>query len=465
MRRLGLASIAPLLAVLALAACTGDDGTPTPAPPEPTGTAALTPTAPPSARPPSPPGPWEVGESIDLALEPYAGATLSVVDAATVLPPRDQLDREGGPFVWDRSEDRLLFIDGLRYLYLAPGLVDGRPIGIALATHDEPREPRSLIVRFEPFEVAFLPAAFGVRGAPFHANWLEPTTVALTTSRATSVDGRTLPEGEYRLDLATRTLVLERASGQGRVGGPYVEEVWQTALGQRVALVVDRGRRVLGLGPTGGGEELAERVEQWALSPDGSKLLMVANRSELMVFDLELDRAMTLGRSAEYGAIGWSPDSRYFAATVFDTFEDTTRALVFDATDLEAVAFPPFGSSAADGLQLAPLEESWVWRWRDSTSLFIGSASSFVLLDVETGEQRVIVADRQPFDGMAWDATTSTLALSRAQGSPAAILELDGAGVWVDIALLAASPHVGLFDMNWGAEGQWLVLNTSPGRS
>jgi hypothetical protein len=24
---------------------------------------------------------------------------------------------------------------------------------------------------------------------------------------------------------------------------------------------------------------------------------------------------------------------------------------------------------------------------------------------------------------------------------------------------------VGLFDMNWGAEGQWLALNTAPGRS
>jgi len=411
----------------------------------------------------TPRGPWQVGEPIHLDVVPYDGATLTEVTAEVVLPDRDTLDREGGSFVWDRESGRLQFIEGIQYLYLAPGLVDGRPIGIAFTPIDGPEPLRSVIVRLEPFEAVVLPLAANVRTDFFDSVWDGPTTARVSFPQIVTLEQRSAPEGEYTLDLGTATLSLVQEQRRGSSSAIDVEQTWWQPQGGYVSMLVQYGRRALRRGDGGLGQEIAGNVERWELSPDGSQLLMVANRSQLVVYGLELDRRWVLGRPAEYGSVEWSPDGRYIAATVFDSFEDTTRALVFDATDLDAVALPD--GAPADGLALPPLKDSWAWRWRGSDELFVSSGGRLSLLNVETGTLTPILDDRQPYDTLAWDETTSTLALSRLRGMRASILELDEAGGWFDIPLLAASPQVGLFDMNWGGEGRWLALNTAPGRS
>jgi len=451
------------VALLGIVACTSDEPA---APPSPSATASPTVavTATPAAVA-TPRGPCQVGEPIHLDVVPYDGATLTEVTAEAVLPDRDTLDREGGSFVWDRESDGLQFIEGVQYLFLASGLVDGRPIGIAFTPIDGPEPLRSVVVRFDPFEVVALPLALNVGGGALDAPWAGPSSVTISFWQATEWGDRILPAGDYAFDLETATLRLMRGTLRGISSVRVVEEVWPSGTSERVAMVLQNGRRSLNHGVGGAGEEIAGPVEPWTLSPDGSRLLMVGNRSQLVVYDLRLDRRWVLGRPAEYGAAEWSPDGRYIAATVFDTFEDTTQALVFDAGNLDAVAFPDFGVSAVAGLALPPLEDAWTWRWRNATELFTGTGSTLLLLDVETGELRTVLDDREPYDTLASDETTSTLALSRLRGTPASILELDEAAGWFDIPLLAASPQVGLFDMNWGGVGQWLALNTTPGRS
>lgn len=465
-RRGLLAAIA--LAASLLLACTSEDGEPTAVAtaahsPTSTATAAFTATPRPISTAPPAPGPWQAGEPIALTLDPYPDATLTVVTPDTVLPPRDELDRHGGAFLWERATDRLLFIEGIRTLTLAPQLLDERPLAIA-STNWDSTDPRSLIVRLDPFEVTVLPIGLNVSGT-FDSRWVSPTTVRVSTWQLQAYDGRTLPEGQYILDLeiATLTLVSERSSGTSSVA--VIEEAWPAGRSNVVSMIVQNGRRFLARGSGGPGSEIAGPVDFWVLSPDGSRILMIAKHS-LTIFDFAQERLHILGGPAQYGSVTWwSPDGRYIAATVVDSFDYTRRAFVFDAQYLEAVESPDLGATPSDGLPLPPLDGYWTWLWRGPSELFVGSESTLSLLDVETGALTPVLTDRRPYDTLVWDATTSTLARSRLDGVPASILDLDEGSTWFDIPLLAASPHVGLFDMNWGAEGTWLALNTAPGRS
>ena len=456
-----------VLVALALLACTGGGK---PADPEaaPTATAPMATASPPpivATAALAPRQRWQVGEPIALAVTSYDGATLSEVTAKTVLPPRNALDRDGGAFAWQRATDRLLFIDGIRNLFLAPGSVDERPIGIAFTPLYDLDVLRSVIVRLDPLEAVALPLIVNVQGAPFDPRWDGDTTVSVSINQVVTVDGRTVPEGSYTLNLETATLMLVEERRRVPSSVIQVEGTWRAGQFGDVSMLVVNGRRSLNRGDGGLGAELAGPVDRWELSPDGARLLMIANRSQLIVYEIEADRLWVLGRPAEYGSVLWSPGARYIAATVFDAFEDTTQAFVFDVENLEAVSQPDFGASAADGLPFPPLDGSWAWWWRGTSELIVGSKGALSLLEIETGEMHTILDDRQPYDTLAWHEATSTLARSRLSGVPVSILELDGAAVWFDISLLAASPHVRLFDMNWGAEGQWLALNTAPGRS
>ncbi len=404
-----------------------------------------------------------MGESIELALEPYAEATLSVVDAGTVLPPRDQLDREGGAFVWDRSEDQLLLIEGVRDLYLAPGLTGGRPIGIALTADLEIPGATSVVVRLEPLEVVALPVVANVRTELFEAVWDDPTTVRVTFSEPLSFDGRQAPDGEYTLDLETATLTLVRTIRRGTSASIDVEQTWWSSTAGYTSMIVQNGQRTLRRGDGGLGEELAGHVRQWAESADGGRVAMVAERSELLVYDFERDRRVVVGGPADYGSVDWSPDGRYLAVTVFGSLGQPSLAAIFDVEPLRGDVPPPDRDN--EWLVLPPLENVWSWQWRNATELFVGGDGTLWLLEIASGELRAVLDDRQPYDTLAWNAATSTLAHSRLRGVPVSILELGEAGGWFDLPLLAASPHVGLFDMNWGGGGQWLALNTAPGRS
>jgi hypothetical protein len=467
LRRLAPLALATLLA-LSLVACTNNDAGPPPsdaATAPPTSTVALSPTAtyPPISTDPPAPGPWEVGEPIPLTLEPYSAATLTEVTADTVLPPRDDLDRDGGSFLWERATDRLLFIEGVRHLHLAPELLDERPLAIGYSDWAE-TDVRSLIVRLDPFEVVKLPILFNIVGDS-NERWVDATIVRVSTRETQSYGERTMFQGEYTLDLETATLAFVRERRSGTSSTIEVERTWWTGSDSAVSMLVHNGRRTLNHGDGGLGREIAGHIERWSLSPDESKLLMIANRSQLVVYDFEAERRWILGRPAEYGSAVWSPDGRYIAATVSDPFENTHRTLVFDSEALDAVESPDWGAAAADGLANPPVEGYWTWLWRDSRELFVQRGSTLSVLDVESGELTLLLSDRQGYDQLAWDANTSTIAHSRVTGVPVSILDLDEGSAWFDIPLLAASPHVGLFDMNWGAEGAWLALNTAGGRS
>jgi hypothetical protein len=455
--------------VLVLAGCTGDESgvpgdadatsiatlsaTPTVSTPGPAATARAIAT---------PRQPWSVGEPIHLDTEPYLDVTVTEVTAATALPDRDTLDREGGSFVWERETGRLLFIEGIQYLHLAPGLVDGRPIGVALTALDRPNV-RSVFVRLDPVEVVSVPFVVNVSGAPFEAQWDGPARASVSINGRVEIDGRSAQEGEYLLDLETVTLTLVKAQRRVPSSVIQVEETWRAGRFGDVSMLVVDGRRSLNRGDGGLGAELFGSIDRWAESPDGSKLLMVGRR--LAVYDVDQDRLWTLGGSADYGFVRWSPGGAYFAATVLSPFENSGRTLVFDSEQLDAVASPDFFQSPADGLLLPPLDAHWAWRWRDADQLLLMSESQLSLLNVGSGKLTTLLDDRRPYDTLAWDPVTSTLAHSRLSGLPASLLELDGEGIWFDIPLLSASPRVGLFDMNWGADGKWLALNTAPGRS
>ena len=274
-----------------------------------------------------------------------------------------------------------------------------------------------------------------------------------------------LPGGEYTLDLQTATLTLVSEQHRGTFPTRVVEETWPVGTSNAVSMVLQNGRRSLTRGTDGVAAEIAGHVERWALSPDGSKLLMVGRRLKLAVFDFSLDRIYWFASPSEYGSAIWSPDGQHIAATLVDPSALTYQTLVFDVERLDDVTTLDFSGSAADGLSSPPLEDYWVWLWRGLGELFVGSESTLSLLDVESGELTPLLTNHQPYDTFAWDPTTSTLVYSRVNGVPASILDLDEGSTWFDIPLLAASPYLGPFDMNWGAEGAWLALNTAGGRS
>jgi hypothetical protein len=60
-----------------------------------------------------------------------------------------------------------------------------------------------------------LPLGFNVLGGPFDDPWSGPASVRVLPWRLDPVDGRSLPDGEYTLDLASSTLTLVRETPRG----------------------------------------------------------------------------------------------------------------------------------------------------------------------------------------------------------------------------------------------------------
>jgi hypothetical protein len=291
-----------------------------------------------------------------------------------------------------------------------------------------------------------LPLGFNVLGGPFDDPWSGPASVRVLPWRLDPVDGRSLPDGEYALDLASSTLTLVRETPRGASSKRLIQEAWP-ARPVGAAMVLQSGRRSLHLGLDGSGEEVAGHVDRWLLAPDGTRLLMVTARSQLVVYEFATQRSWVLGGPTEYGAVEWSPTGQHISATIFEPFGDSWTTVVFDAMRLDDLVSQPLDYWAPDDQPLLLIEETWSWRWRGSTELFVGADGGLSLLDVETGSLRSIRLDRQPYDTLAWDATTSTLAHSRVRGVPVSVIDLDNGGAWFDIPLLAASPQLGLFDM------------------
>ena len=449
--------------LLVAAACTGDDRPAAPAV-EATAEATQSPTATPSqvavATPEATPLAWAAGEPILLATEVVSD--VRIVELTERLED-GALDGERDSLLYDLREDRLFLVEGAEISRFIPARAGDRPV--AAARTEVGLAGSTLLVWVEPLEVVALPVLMNVRPRS-----LEPPfrgTAEVNLPQARSIAGRVAPAGTYAFDASSMELVLVRRSGGGFPPPPEAGTTWEAGGG--AAIVVERDRPPGGTRPRAAlkrqGVILVDVLQAHWTSPDGARIAVVGNGSELWIVEVANGDTWRIGFAGGYGSVRWSLSSRYLAVSVSGPFDSTVRSVY--VLDLDGVPVPIQHGGPPT---LGPYESRSPVGWVSDTELLMfapradpGDARPFEVLDVEHNEiTRFTIDDAQALwtlklspDG-EWLATSTfdrSLGIwSTRDGSRLLIEQLEG----VDL---------GILDASWSSDGRWLALSRSGGRS
>jgi nitrite reductase/ring-hydroxylating ferredoxin subunit len=400
----------------------------------------------------------EPGESLRLSVEPFSAARMSEVRERLA---DEQLDDERSTLFYDREQDRLYLLEDVyRLCFLADG-IDGRPAGLATSGPDGTGELRTLIVRFEPFEVVALDARLNPGCHPAPIATAGPGRVAMSIGLSQVTGDTRLPRGRYSFDPATLELTLLY------VTPPYDPDAlldrWtNTPNGAPLELVREDG--AVSLIDTAGPRVLLEGVGTYAVSPDGRLLAVNGRRTDSEVARLHVVVISNLfmiavGRSPA-GSFRWSPDSRWLAASWSDPVVDNLPS----AYVIEFVDGGGFGFESRTAI--GPLDGRWAVDWLGPETLLLRTVSGgpdrrYETVELPGGATRE-VARTPSLLGSQLSPDHRVIATS-AWGESFALYEFDGGTRFVPPDL--AGVDLGILDYSWSPDGRWLAAWRAPGRS
>lgn len=455
-----LALAVPWLLFLA-AACTGDD--PPAAPPsEATLEATPSPTAAPSAVPTATPQAralaWAAGETIQLSAEPVTD--VRIVELTERLED-GALDDQRDSLLYDLQEDRLFLVEGAYIHRFVPGRTGERPA--AAASKELSLSSSTLLIWVEPLEVETLPVLMNVRPPSLEPPFRGKAEVGLPQARA--VEGRVAPEGVYSFDVSSLEILPVWRQGDATRSLPDIR--WEPPIGPPIIVESER--------PPGGTRQRATLTRQGVIivdamqahwtSPDGTRIAVVGNGSELMLVDVLSGDIRRIGFSAGYRQLIWSPSNRYLAVQVSGPFGSSPGSAY--VLDLERVPGPIEHSMPPT---LGPFEGRGIRGWLSDTELLMlaraagpGDDRPVEVLDVEREEvtrftidetQLIWTFELSPLGDRFMTSTFDrSMGLWSTRGGSRLIVEqLEG------VAL-------GILDASWSSDGRWLALSPSLGRS